>query len=714
MARISTAARESISMGRLDPSSAYNDMPQAISNASTQISNMANKIQEIELQKQEALSTIEMNKSHAEMGRDLQTLHDDIEKQYADDPKAAEQVFNDKAQEIKGTYENRFANDVRSQAKFSSISETLYGQAREGFSSWKSAQELTNATKGYRTTQATRVQMAGDSKNLSELYKIYRESNDDYETTKNIFNGTNFDAAADHRGQISNITKEFLNGQIDKSPGSVEEYLKDPMIEHHLSEAEKSDYKKLAKATIKSNQANADEANAIDNLFSYYDTYSKAKDGQVSIGQINSKIEFLKKSGAPAGRLEQWLQLREMIHGDQISEAKAAQKQIDDALTADEKARKVEEKKVASSRAMVDITTRYNHMFLDKNGEAIKGAAPLEDSAKLLSDITKYQRDGLLGDVTGLQKAVIASIDKNLSSGSKVYKTKKAANPIQGNVPNWLWGGQVEVPIDDYNTGLKSVIDMSDKAYGDTNIAGDSVKALAVSDYIANYQKYKQMGMSDKDIRLNVFSSAQRVQRGQIQSSVDQLYKQKSMGNLNSQYSSTIESAANQHNVSPKLVNAIIKMESGFNARATSSVGAQGLMQLMPATAKGLGVRNPYDPIQNINGGTKHIAGLLARYGGNVRSAVAAYNAGGGNVDDFLYGTNKAGNNPNRLKTKDGVPPFKETQNYVNNVLAYVNKTSSGTKIASAPKKDVLVSNLKTKGYSDTEIAEYIKLKGLQ
>lgn len=714
MARISTAARESISLGRLDPSSAYNDMPQAISNASTQISNMANKIQEIELQKQEALSTIEMNKSHAEMGRDLQTLHDDIEKQYADDPKAAEQAFNDKAQEIKGSYENRFANDVRSQAKFSSISETLYGQARESFNSWKSAQELTNATKSYRTTQATRVQMAGDSKNLSELYKVYREANDDFETTKNIFNGTNFDASADHRGQLSNITKEFLNGQIDKSPGSIEEYLKDPMIEHHLTEAEKSDYKKLAKATIKANQAEADEATAIDNLFSYYDTYSQAKDGKVSIGQINSKIEFLRKSGAPAGRIEQWLQLREMVHGDQISAAKAAQKEIDDALTAEAKAQREEEKKIASSRAMIDVTTRYNHMFLDKNGEPIKGAAPLEESAKLLSDITKYQREGLLGDVTGLQKAVIASIDKNLSSTSKVYKTKKAANPIQGNVPNWLWGGQIEVPIDDYNAGLKAVIDMSDKAYGDVNVAGDSVKALAVSDYIANYQKYKQMGMSDKDIRLNVFSSAQKVQRGQVQSTVDQLYRQKTMGITSGKYAGIIENAANQYKVAPGLVNAIVKMESGFNPNATSSVGAQGLMQLMPATAKGLGVRNPYDPIQNINGGTKHIAGLLARYNGNVRSAVAAYNAGGGNVDDFLYGTNKAGNNPNRIKTKDGVPPFKETQNYVNNVLAYVSKTSTGGSItASKPNKTLLVSNLKAKGYSESDIAEYIKAKGL-
>jgi len=142
MARISTATRESISLGRLDPSSAYNDMPQAISNASTQISNMASEMQEIERKKQEALSTIDMNKSRAEMSMELQTLHDDVVKQHADNPKAAEQAFNDKAPEIKSMYESRFADDVYSQAEFSGISELVYGRARMHFGSWKSAQEV--------------------------------------------------------------------------------------------------------------------------------------------------------------------------------------------------------------------------------------------------------------------------------------------------------------------------------------------------------------------------------------------------------------------------------------------------------------------------------------------------------------------------------------------------------------------------------------------
>jgi hypothetical protein len=168
-------------------------------------------------------------------------------------------------------------------------------------------------------------------------------------------------------------------------------------------------------------------------------------------------------------------------------------------------------------------------LFLDKNGEPIKGAAPLEETAKLLSDITMYQRKGVLGDVTGLQKAAITSINAVLKSSSKVYKTKTMKD--KGNIPNLFGMGDVQEPDGEYNIGMKAILDLSDKTYpptnGATNVAGGSVKALAISDYISNYDKYKKMGMTEKEIRLNVFSSAQKVQRGEIQQSVDNLYRQK-------------------------------------------------------------------------------------------------------------------------------------------------------------------------------------------
>src|SRR5579872_6948196 len=133
-----------------------------------------------------------------------------------------------------------------------------------------------------------------------------------------------------------------------------------------------------------------------------------------------------------------------------------------------------------------------------------------------------------------------------------------------------------------------------------------------------------------------------------------------------------IDQAASRHNVDPNLVRAVIKVESNFNPNAVSRKGAMGLMQLMPQTARQLKVANPFDPLQNVDAGVRHLKQLMENYGGDVKLTLAAYNAGQGAV------TRSA-----------GVPHFAETRNYVKRITQlYYGGSDPGSHFLESPMHD--------------------------
>lgn len=147
----------------------------------------------------------------------------------------------------------------------------------------------------------------------------------------------------------------------------------------------------------------------------------------------------------------------------------------------------------------------------------------------------------------------------------------------------------------------------------------------------------------------------QRLENGSFATELDKAMSMESRGavglNISGDTNSLIKEAAARYQVDPRLVAAVAQTESGGNQEAVSPAGAVGVMQLMPDTAAGLGV-NPYDKRQNIEGGAKYLKQMMDTFGGDVRKAVAAYNAGSQAVKEY-----------------NGIPPYRETQDYVNKVL---------------------------------------------
>lgn len=229
-------------------------------------------------------------------------------------------------------------------------------------------------------------------------------------------------------------------------------------------------------------------------------------------------------------------------------------------------------------------------------------------------------------------------IQSLLNSGGQAASMKRASQ-----LNSYINRTQQQNSIDSIYPPSSNNVQSFEKVLSNTTAANFGSLLLNKNSLDVNGKIYNNESLSN----VSMAQALQNLEPENDATSVNTTYANKS------QLINMINQVAQKHGVDEKLVQALIKQESGFNPNAKSKVGAIGLMQLMPSTAKAMGVKNPYNATQNVEGGVKYLKSMLNKYNGNIILALAAYNAGPGAVDKY-----------------SGVPPYKETENYVKNILA--------------------------------------------